>query len=98
MAAALDGVTEFVLFTEQEEAAPSTAGPSFEAEQEEFGWDGADKDDLDSLREDRDTVESPLAERVRSVLETRDEQDTQGVCSWDRPSLEEVQEEEDSEA
>lgn len=72
-------------------------GPSFEAEQEEFWWDGVVKDDLDSLKEDSDTVESPLAERVLSVLETRDEQETDGVCSWDRPSLEDVQEEEDKE-
>lgn len=83
---------------EQEEASLCMVGPSFEAEQEEFWWDGAVKDDLDSLKEASDTVESPLAERVLSVLETRDEQETEGVCSCDRPSLEDVQEEEDKEA
>lgn len=83
---------------EQEEASLCMAGPSFEAEPEEFWWDGAVKDDLDSLKEASDTVESPLAERVLSVLETRDEQETEGVCSCDRPSLEDVQEEEDKEA
>lgn len=86
-----------MLFTEQEEATVSVSGPSFEAEQGLFWWDGVVRDDLDSLKEDRDTVESPLAERVLSVLETRDEQETEGVGIWDRPSLEDVQEEEDKE-
>lgn len=78
-------------------------GPSFKAEQcstEEFWSEAVDKDtregDLDSFNDDKDTVESPLAERVLSVVESKEdvEDDTEGVC-WVRPGLEDVQEEEE---
>lgn len=45
--------------------------------------------------EDKDTVESPLAESVLSV--TSEDAEEEGVCSWVRPSLEDVQEEEEQE-